>query len=182
MRRLRHFWTAPPVAALLALAACTGAPAGGSTDTPAGALNAAIAAAESNGLDAMVDFACEARKGDIAEAFGGGGGMEGLAALGIDPNELFDAMKVDFQDVTTTETSSTDTEATVHIKGKMLITLEEAKMREILKKVLEAQGQPTNDQVLDGAMQMLGGQLSQTQDLDEDVQIVKDNGKWLVCS
>jgi hypothetical protein len=182
MRRLRHIWTGAAVAALLALAACSGPPGGGNTDTPAGALNAAMAAAESGGLDAMVDFACEARKGDIAAAFGGGGDLGGLAQLGIDPNELFDAMKVDFQDVTTTETSTSDTEATVHLKAKVAVTLDQAKMREILKKVLEAQGQPANDQVLDGAIQMMGGQLSQLQDIDEDVQVVKENGKWLVCS
>lgn len=170
------------VAVIVSLAGCgAGAP---NTSDPAGSVSAALDAARSGGFAKLVDYTCAAQKSNFASLFGGAGsgGLGSLAALGIDANSLFDAMKVDFQDVTTTETSSSDTEATVHIKGKMLITLEEAKMREILKKVLEAQGQPTNDQVLDGAMQMLGGQLSQTQDLDEDVQIVKENGKWLVCS
>jgi hypothetical protein len=31
-------------------------------------------------------------------------------------------------------------------------------------------------------MQALSGQMSQTQDVDNDLKLTKENGKWVVCS
>ncbi len=75
---------------------------------PAGTVSAALDAAKSGGFAKLVDYTCAAKKSDFASLFGGtGGGLGSLTALGIDANSLFDAIKVDFQDVKTTETSKT---------------------------------------------------------------------------
>ena len=85
------------------------------------------------------------KKSDFASLFGGtGGGLGSLTALGIDANSLFDAIKVDFQDVKTTETSKTVDKATVHVTGKSTVTFDAAKMKEIFKKVMAANGQPAS--------------------------------------
>ena len=82
----------------MAIAACSGGP-GGNTNEPVGVVNAAIAAAESGGFAKLAEFSCAANKDDFTSAFGGGD-LGDLAGTGINPDELFDAMKIDFQDVT----------------------------------------------------------------------------------
>jgi hypothetical protein len=62
------------------------------------------------------------------------------------------------------------------------MTVDATKMKEILKTVMAAQGAPTDDISLNAAMTAMSGQLSQTQALDEDVNLVQENGKWLICS
>ena len=164
----------------LAVAACGGgAP---NVADPAGAVNAAFGAVEAGGLARVNEFVCAANAGDPTSIFGGdAGSLEDLQAAGVDPNELVDAMKIDFENIQTTETSKSGSAATVHVTGDARITLDEAKFREIMKKVMEAQGLPTDDATIDGVMQMVSGSMSETQAIDEDVELVQENGKWLIC-
>jgi hypothetical protein len=166
--------------AALVVAGCGGAaPAG--TD-PAGVVNSALAAAESGGLGSLTQYACAAQADNVANIFGGGAGsLEELQGLGIDPNELFEAMKVDFDNVQATETSKSDTAATVHVTGTAKMTVDSAKFREIFRKILEAQGVPVDDATLDLAMSTLDSTLSETQDINEDVELIQENGKWVIC-
>jgi hypothetical protein len=90
-------------------------------------------------------------------------------------------MKVEFKDLQTTEKSKSGTTAVVHVTGTSTITFDPAKMREIVKKVLAAQGQPADDATIDVALNAMGSQLTQTQTLDEDVNVVQEGGKWLLC-
>ena len=167
------------LAGVLAIAACTGLPGAGDTNAPVGAVNAAMAAAEAGGFARLSEFMCQASKDDVAGAFGGGD--MGLGNAGIDPDELFAAMKIDFQDMTVSEVSKSDTEATVHLKGKMALTFDEAAMREVIRKILEAQGVQASDQMIDLAMSTMENELSQTQDIDEDMKVIQENGKWVIC-
>jgi hypothetical protein len=181
MTGLKRTMTAALAAMLLTIAACSGGGIGGGSDAPVGVVNSAIAAAESGGFAKLADFSCAANKEDFANAFGGGGDLGDLESAGVDPQQIFDAMKVDFQDITATESSKTDTEATVHIKGKLAMTFDEAKMKEVMKKIFEAQGVPATDEMITLALSQMGDTLSQTQDIDDDLKLVKENGKWLVC-
>jgi hypothetical protein len=182
MTGLKRAMAAAFAALLLTIAACGGGPLGASTDDPVGVVNAAIAAAESGGFAKLADFSCAKNKDDLANAFGGGGDLGQLSRAGVNPDELFSAMKVDFQDVTATESSKTDSEAKVHVKGKIALSFDQAKMREIVRKVLAAQGVNATDEMVDLAMTQMSGVLSQTQDIDSDLTLVKENGKWVVCS
>jgi hypothetical protein len=51
-----------------------------------------------------------------------------------------------------------------------------------VKKILEAQNITATDAMIDAALGQMSGQLSQTNDIDEDVKMVQENGKWLICS
>ena len=168
-------------AAVLLIAGCSGGP-GGNSDDPVGVVNTALAAAESGGFAKLADYSCAANKDDLANIWGGSGDVSALASAGVNIDEIFSAMKIDFQDMTATESSKTDTDATVHLKGKVAITFDDAKMREVVKKILAAQGLQATDQMVDVAMQTLSGQMSQTQDVDNDLKLTKENGKWVVCS
>lgn len=181
MIALKRTLSAVLAAAFLALGACSAFP-GSNNDEPAGVVNAAMAAAESSGIAKLSDYACAASKDDIASALGAGGNVGDLSAAGIDIKELSDAMRFDFQDTTVTETSRTDTDATVHVKGKIALTFDAEKMKAVIKKVLAAQGIPADDNTVNIALSALTGQLSQTRDLDNDVKLTRENGKWLVCN
>ena len=179
MTGLRRSRLAALAAMLLTIAACSGVPGGG--NDPVSAANAALAAAESGGFGKLAEFACEAKKGDIASAFGSSD-LSQLSNLGIDPNEVFNSLKIDFQDMAVTPVSASQSDATVHLKGKATVSVDPAQARELVKKILEAQGLTATDQMLDAALAQMSGQLSQTRDLDEDVKMVQENGKWVICS
>lgn len=166
------------VVVAVALVGCGGAPAANANE-PAGTVKAAFDAAQAGGIGKLADFACAKSKGDIESMFGGGASQ--LGALGVDPNDLFDAMKIEFKDVQTTEKSRSGTSAVVHVTGSTTVTIDPAKMRELMKTMLAAQGQPVDDATLDIAMNAMGSQLSQTQAVDEDINLVQENGKWVLC-
>jgi predicted small secreted protein len=163
----------------LAVAGCNGG-IGGAGNDPVSVVNEAMNAAESGGFSKLTEYACQANKDDIAAAFGTGD-LGDLSAAGIDPNELFAAMKIDFQDMAVTPVSQSGNEATVHLKGKMAMTFDEAKIREVMKKVIEAQGMEATDEIIDSAMSMITAQLSQTQDIETDMKVLQENGKWVIC-
>lgn len=178
--RLRRSATPALVLSLmLALGACSGTPAA-NTDSPAGAVSAAFAAAQSGGITKLTEFACAAHKNDIAQAFGGAD-LSGLSALGIKPEDVTGAMAMSFENVTTTEVTKSDTAATVHVKGDMKISIDKDKFKALMKTVMAAQGTPIDDATLDTMLTAMSSQLSQTQKLDEDVNVVKEDGKWLLC-
>lgn len=178
--KARNFGSLVVAAALaLALAACAGAPAVSQSE-PAGAVKAAMDAAQSGGVARLTEFACAARKNEISGLFGTGE-LGSLAALGVDANDVFDAVKMEFKDIQTTEKSRSGDNAVVHATGSMTITLDPTKMREIMKQIMEGQGQSVDDATLDAALAAMSSQLSQTQPLDEDIPVVQEGGKWLIC-
>ena len=163
---------------ILTVAGCAGAAPNQSE--PAGAVRSALDAAQSGGIAKLADYACEAKKADITSLFGGEG-VGSLAALGIDPNDVFNAMKMEFKDIQTTEKSKSGDSAVVHLTGSLTVTIDPAKMRDMMKKMMEAQGQSVDDATLDAAIGAMSSQLSQTQAIDEDVPVVQEGGKWVIC-
>ena len=179
MTTRRRGWIAGLVASVLLVAGACGGSAGTGND-PQGVVKAAMEAVNSGGLTKLADYACAAKKNDVSSIFGQGG-VGGLGAAGIDPASLMDAMKVKVTNVATTESARTDTTATVHVTGDTAITFDKDKMRALMKTVLAAQGKPTDDATLDLLMNAMGSQLTTTQKLDEDVKVVNEGGKWLIC-
>jgi hypothetical protein len=165
-------------AVAIAVAACGGG--GPNSNEPTGAVTAAFDAAKSGGLSKMADFACAAKKDDIAAAFGGEG-LGQLTALGISPDDLFNSMQMSFENVNATEKSRDGSTAVVHVTGDMKISFDRTKFKDILKKIMEAQGQTLDDAALEMMMGAMEGQLSQTQKMDEDITVVQEGGKWLIC-
>jgi len=163
---------------VVALGACSSAPAAG-TD-PKGTVQAALTAVSSGGLTKLADFTCAAKKGDPMSALGASN-VESLTAAGIKPEELMAAMAMTFANIAVTEKAKTDTTATVHVTGDSTITLDKDKMRGIMKAVLVSQGKPADDATLDLVMNAMGSQLTQSQKIDEDIDLVNEGGKWLLC-
>lgn len=168
------------LAFVMMLATACGAAGGGGSD-PSSSVKAAFDAAATGGLAKLDDYACAAQKGKVQEAFGGAKGMDELTANGVNASDLMSAMQIKFDNITTKETSKTDKEATVHVNGNMTVTVDPAKFKPILKTYLQAKGLPADDATIDAALTTMAASLSQTQALDEDVKVVNENGKWLIC-
>jgi hypothetical protein len=181
-----RFLRSVAVAAVLivSLVGCSGGiggVGGGGQGDPATAVKSAMDAAQSGGIAKLADYTCAAKKGDIATMFGGGASTGGLGALGLTADDIAGAMKMEFKDIQTTETSKSGNNAVVHVKGNMSITMDPAKMRELMKKVLQAQGQPADDVTLNAIVAGLTASPTTSQALDEDIPVVQENGKWVLC-
>jgi hypothetical protein len=173
----KRFGRAAALAAsvLFVLSAC----GGGASSDPQGSVKAAFEAVNSGGLAKMTDFMCAAKRGDPAAVLGSG--ISELTQAGVSATDLMNAITVKVSNVTTTEKSKTDKAATVHVTADTQLTFDKDKFRNIMKTVLTAQGKPTDDATLDLVMNALSSQMSQTQKMDEDIELVNEGGKWLVC-
>ncbi len=54
-------------------------------------------------------------------------------------------------------------------------------MRDLMKKAMGAAGQTVDDAQLDALMTSMAGSLTTTQALDDDIAVVQENGKWVLC-
>ena len=171
--------TVVAVVLMLGVVGCGGGIANQSE--PAGAVKAGLDATQSGGITKLADYTCAAKKGEITNLFGADS-LSNLSAAGVDVNEVFGAVKFDFKDVQTSEKSRSGDSAVVHLSGTMNVSIDEAKMRDVMKKVMEVQGQPIDDATLDMVIGAMTTQLSQPTPIDEDVTVVQEGGKWLICS
>ena len=166
------------IVVVVSLAGCGAA--GGPANDPAGSVANPMSAITSGGLSKVSEFACAAHKNDIANAFAGGN-TGALTAAGLKPDDVFNAMSLSFANVSAKEVSKNGNNAVVHVTADMKVSFDKDKFKTLLKTVLAAQGQPTDDATIDAAMTMMSGQLEQTQHMDEDIDVVNEGGKWLIC-
>jgi hypothetical protein len=167
-------------ALVVVVGACGGGGAANAND-PAGSVNAALAAANGGNVAKFTEFACAAHKGDIAKAFAGAD-LSAAQAAGVNTNDILNAITLSFANVTTKEVSKTDTAATVHVTADMTLNFDKDKMKAVIKTMLAAQGAPTDDATINTALAAMSASLTTTQKLDEDVAVVNEGGKWLICS
>ena len=159
-------------ALVLSLAACGGSSGGGNVAAgpagdPVGAVNNFINAIKAKSFDKLGPLVCAAQRYEIAGSFTGGG-------AGI-PAALLDAMTFDVQNLNLQQSSINGDAAVVHVTGKIAITVDAGKAKDAVKQLMG--GQATDDQVNQAIAAM-----SKSQDLAQDVDVVKENGGWLICS
>ena len=171
---------AAALALALTLAACGGGP--GAANDPSGSVQAAMTAVSSGGFGKMAEFTCAAKRNDLTNAFGGGGNLAAFEAAGVKAEDIFGAMTFSFSNIATKEVSKTDTAAKVHVTADMKTTVDQAKFKTILKTMMTAQGQPADDATIDALLVAMANSLSQTQKVDEDIDVVNEGGKWLICN
>jgi hypothetical protein len=69
----------------------------------------------------------------------------------------------------------------VQTKAKMNIKLDREKFKVVMMEIAKAQGQELPADQIDAILDMAAGQLEQTQDMDNQVDVIKENGKWVMC-
>lgn len=166
--------TAPPTAT----AAATPTVAAPSSE-PAEVVEAVFGAVTEMNVEPAITLFCEAKAPEMAGTIESGFGD--LLAMGLDPEELVQAFNIDLQDMAYQETSRDGDAAVVHIAGTLRFDFKADVLKEVIKKVAEANGQPLSDQELDFVITLLSVVAQQGTPLDADVQVVMENGQWVVC-
>ena len=165
---------------LLVLVACGGAvPGQGGTDDPAGRVRGVMSALAAKDMTKLTEFACAEKKDDIVNQFTGG-----VANLGegIDPQQVLDAVTINTSNVTVGEATVNGDTASVKLGGSMSISIDPVKLRPVIKAALEAKGLPADDATIDLAMQAMPQIADQQVPMDnETVDLIKENGAWVIC-
>ncbi len=157
------------------LAACGG---GGAASDPTSAVKDAMQAVVDKKFDKLSDFTCAAKKSDIENMFNPAGA---LAQAGIDPQKILDAMSFKLENADFSQVSASGDTAVVQMKGKMTITVDKDKFKALMADIAKAQGQDLPADQLDQAVNMMVGQMGQGIDIDQKVDVIKENGKWVMC-
>jgi hypothetical protein len=167
------------LALVVMLSACGGS-SGGAAGDPVAAVNNVITAMKAKQFSSIAPMICSAKRDEIAASLDPAAALAS-AAPGVAAQTILDAMAIDFSDVSVTQTSVSGDNAVVAVKGQMKITVDPAKMKEVVKAILLAQGLPADDATINMAMQSLTSEMASTKPIDSQVNVVKENGVWLVC-
>jgi hypothetical protein len=157
----------------LALAACGG---GSDSSGPVDAAKNLVKALEKLDMEESNKYLCKAQQADMDEL-----GLDELEAMGIDPDELMDAFMIETSDMEYKEKDKDDDRATVSISGKIEMEFDTDKLKEVFKKMAEAEGQEVSDEELDMIVGMVAGMGSQEVEFEQDVEVIKEDGNWVVC-
>jgi hypothetical protein len=157
------------------LTACGG---GGAASDPTAVVKEAMQAVANKQFDKLAEFTCAAKKADIENIFNPAGA---LAGAGIDAQKVLDAMTISIQDAEYTKVSEEADKAVVQMKAKMNIKVDKEKFKVVLMDIAKAQGQELPADQIDAILEMAAGQLEQTQDVDNEIDVIKENGKWVMC-
>ncbi len=178
MKRLSVVMIIVMVLSLL-LTACGSAPSGGD---PVSVVKAAMAAVTSKQFDKLSEFACAAKKDAVTGQFNPAAALsQGMGKE--DAQKLLDAMTISFDNAEFGTPTITGDSASIPMKGKMSLKFDKEKLKVVLKSMLATQGlaNATDDQI-NQALDMVSSQLEQGQSVDTTVDLIKENGKWVLCT
>lgn len=176
MHRSRSTLASLAVIVTIAVAAC----GGGATGDPTATVKEMVSLVEAKQFAKIADIACAAEKQAVAEQFDIGSQLSGELP-GMDAAAITDAMTVEIAPVTYKELEKSADKAKVQMTGTMTIGVDDEKMRALLVKTLEAQGLPADDAMIGPAIDAMVAEFAQGQDIDSTVDLVYEDGKWLVC-
>jgi hypothetical protein len=165
------------LAIALMLAACGG---GAKTSSqPTDTVKQVVQATQEMDLDRVSELFCSERQGDITQGLEGS--LAELEQMGLDRNELLDAIQLKIANEKYETVSQSDNEAVVRVSGDMSLQLDTEKMRSFVKKAAEASGETVSDEQLDFMVSMFSAIGGQETPIDADIKLIKENDKWVVC-
>jgi hypothetical protein len=160
----------------LVLAACGG---GGDGEEPVAVVEKVVKAMESLDVEEASQYFCQERQDELAQTLESG--FEELEALGMDPDELLDAFKLEMSDMKYEEKSKDDNTAVVGVSGTMSLDFDTDKLKEFFREAAEAAGQEVTDEQLDMMIGMFAAMGGQEAPVEGEVELVKEDGDWVVC-
>lgn len=158
------------------LAACGGG--GSAAGDPTGVAKEAMQAVADKKFDKLAELTCAAKKADIENIFSPAGA---LASEGVNAQKVLDTMTISIQDAQYTKVSEAADKAVVQYKAKMNIKVDKEKFKVVLMDIAKAQGQELPADQIDAILNMAIGQIEQPQDVDHQIDVIKENGKWVLC-
>ena len=161
------------------LTACGGAASGGD---PSSTLKEAMSAVTSKQFDKMNDLACAAKKDSVTGQFNPAAALAGQGISKEDAQKLLDSMTISFDNAEYGTPTISGDSASVPMKGKMSIKFDKAKLKDFVQAMMAAQGlSSATDEQINQALDLVASQLEQGQQIDTTVDLVKENGKWVIC-
>ncbi len=164
-------------AIVFALAACTGS----SASDPTTAVPNVINAMKAKNFSSIPALICAAKRDEISSKLDFTSGLAS-SAPGLDRQALLNAMTLDFQNLQVAKVSESGDKAVVSVKGKLVMTVDPAKARDLVKAILTAAGQTPTDAQIDQVQQAMMAQFAKGTDIDAQGDVVKEGGAWLLCS
>lgn len=165
------------LAASFVVAACSGS---GNSGDPTATVKDFVSLVEQKQFDKIPDIACAAEKDQIKETFDIGSQLAG-SLEGIDAKAITDAMTIKFENVAFKELEKSADKAKVSLTGTLKMAVDKTAMTDLVKKVLAAQGMPVDDATVALMLTSMVGTLEQGEPVDSTVDLVVENGKWVVC-
>ena len=161
------------------LTACGGAASGGD---PLSVLQAAMSAVTSKQFDKISELTCAAKKDSASGLFNPAAALTGQGMTTADAQKLLDAMTISFDNPEFGTPAINGDTASIPMKGKMSIKFDKTKLQEAIKPLMAAQGlaNATDDQI-NQALDLISSELEKGQQIDTTVDLVKENGKWVLC-
>ena len=157
------------------LTACGG---GSSGADPVSAVKDLMQAVQDKKFDTIGTLVCAAQKDAVTKTFDPSAALSGS---GIDAKAMLDAMTITMSNVEYTQKSVTGDNAVVSLKGTMNIKIDRDKFKPILQQILKSTGQDASDALVNQVMDQALSSLEKGTDLAQDMVVVKENGKWVVC-
>jgi len=165
------------LAATFVVAACSG---GGNSSDPTATVKDFVSLVEQKQFDKIPDIACAAEKDNVKEQFDIGSQLAG-SMEGVDAKAITDAMTIKFENLEVKEIEKSADKAKVSLKGTLKMSVDKTQMTDLVKKVLEAQGTPVDDATVAMMLDAMVGAFEQGEPVDSSVDLVVENGKWVVC-
>jgi hypothetical protein len=160
----------------LTLAACGG---GGDGDKPVAVVEKVVKAMETMDVEKASQYFCKDKQDELTQTLESG--FEELEQMGMDPDELLAAFKLNMTDMKYEEKSVDGDKAVVGVSGNMSLDFDTDKLKEFFRKAAEAAGQEVTDEQLDMMMGMFTAMGGQEAPVEGDVELIKEDGKWVVC-
>ena len=161
---------------VVAVSACS---SGGGGD-PTATVKEMVNLVETKQFTKVADVACAAEKATITTQFDPGAALSG-SLDGLDAQAITDAMTIKFDGVAYKELEKSADKARVQLTGTLKMSMDKARVTALVKKAVDAQGLPVDDATLGAMIDSMVGSFEQGQPVDSSVDLVMENGKWLIC-
>lgn len=155
------------------------APAALGQETPESAVNGVLDAVAAKDFERVGEFACEEQRDAVMAEFDLAAQFEAIP--GIDVDALLDALTIRIEDRSVTLVSQDGDEALVAVRARMAGELDPEKAREFVVAILTMFGQDTSDEAVESTLADLQQEMTQGTDLESEVRVVRESGRWLVC-
>jgi hypothetical protein len=176
MGTTKRAWVGGLLVVLVAvIAACT---SGGASGDPAAVVRQAMTLVETGKYDEIADLACEAKRDEIAGELGFGGALADQLPPGIEAADFAAAIQVQTDELTLGDAVRTGDKAIVHMGGSLKVVIDQAKVKELVQQFTDI---PIDDALLDQIIVGMSEQLAGGVPIDEDVELVVEDGAWKIC-
>ncbi len=140
---------------------------------------------EKHGFSEIADLVCTASRDGVAELFGLGELLDAASDSDVDPRQMADILMFE-PSLTFREIDASSDDATVHVRGRLKVSVDAAKFKTLARQALENEGAPDEERT-DSALDQLYVDFVRDVEqelsgpVDVDLGLVKEGGKWLVC-